>query len=226
MSRAGPHTDGPAGTGRTAVCGYESVSVTFEGKQVIRDFSLEVPAGGKVLISGKSGSGKTTLLRLLLGFVQPDSGLVRFGPHPVTRRTVWDIRRRVAYVAQGLDLGSGPVDEILSRLFSFRANAHLHVRREETDSLLTFLELDPSVLKEQYESLSGGEKQRIAVLAGLLLKRGVFLLDEATSALDEQLKEKVVDMFMSNPDWTVLAVSHDPAWRRHGAVRHITMEKR
>lgn len=206
------------------ICAYESVCVSFAEKPVIRDFSLMVPGGGKLLISGKSGSGKTTLLRLLLGFARPDTGMVRFGGGPVTPRTVWTVRRRIAYVPQGLNMGNGPVHEILTRLFSFKANAHLHFHREDAAPLLTFLELDDSILDEQYESLSGGEKQRVAILAALLLKRSVFLLDEATSALDEELKEKIVDLFMSNPEWTVLAVSHDPAWRRHSAVEHIIME--
>ena len=77
---------------------------------------------------------------------------------------------------------------------------------------MDFLRLPASVLDDEYEKLSGGEKQRIAILIALLLKRNIFLLDEVTSFLDAELKKKIITFFTQNREWTVLAISHDPDW--------------
>ena len=69
--------------------------------------------------------------------------------------------------------------------------------------------------------MSGGEKQRFALIAGLLLGRKIFLLDEVTSSLDRDMKKKVVDFFADQTDWTVLAVSHDTVWQSREEFRTI-----
>jgi putative ABC transport system ATP-binding protein len=78
------------------------------------------------------------------------------------------------------------------------------------------LELEKDILEKNFETLSGGEKQRIGILIALMLGRDIFLLDEATSALDSGLKKKVVDNFLKNEDWTVFIISHDKEWERNG----------
>ena len=202
---------------------FQRIGLTFDDKQVFRDFSLQVATGEKVLIAGKSGVGKTTLLRLILGWVRPDSGKIFVDGDPINAENIWNIRRRTAYIAQGLEIGRGPVQQLIDRIFSFHANHHLDRDPERTHEILHSLELQSTILTEPYERLSGGEKQRIAILISLLLSRTCFLLDEATAALDGELKEKVVELFMSRPDTTVLAVSHDPAWTDHPAVRTVTL---
>jgi len=202
---------------------YKNIHLKFDNKLILKDFNLSIPPGGKVLITGKSGIGKTTLLRLVLGFVQPQKGEIFFNNSSLTMKTIREIRGQTAYVAQGLELGAGNVQEILEKLFTFKKNQHLKFDIKKTTEILTFLELEAAILQEQYESLSGGEKQRIAILATQLLQRKIFLLDEATSALDEDLKVKVVELFMSRPESTVLAVSHDPAWRQHKNVKIIDL---
>jgi putative ABC transport system ATP-binding protein len=78
--------------------------------------------------------------------------------------------------------------------------------------LFAFFDLPLKILKEDYVNLSGGEKQRIALIVALLLKRDIFLLDEATSSLDRELKLRVIDFFTHRPEWTVLSISHDQDW--------------
>ncbi|MFT3753583.1 MAG: ATP-binding cassette domain-containing protein [Paludibacter sp.] len=186
------------------------ITKRFSEKFVLNDFSVEIAAGGKVNISGRSGIGKTTLFRLLLGFEKPDEGEILFENKPLVDLSVWEVRRRVAYVSQDLNIGRGSVQAFFDETLSLKANLiHKSGSKEEIIGLLGCFELPETVLLKNIEELSGGEKQRIAIINALLLKRRMFFLDEVTSALDKSLKKKVLDYFLLNPDFTVLYISHD-----------------
>jgi len=86
-------------------------------------------------------------------------------------------------------------------------------------------ELDKSILHSDLSEISGGEKQRIAIIIALLLERKIFLLDEITSALDNESKQSVVDFFL-DLDATVIAVSHDQGWARDGSLKTILVGQR
>jgi putative ABC transport system ATP-binding protein len=138
-------------------------------------------------------------------------------------RLAWDIRKRVAHISQDSDIGEGRVNEMFDEIFSYAANKGMLIP-EELQSLLLDFSLRADVLDKKFENLSGGEKQRIAIIISLLTKKDIFLLDEITSDLDAKLKGKIVDMFVGNPSWTVLAISHDAEWERKG-VRVIDLEE-
>jgi putative ABC transport system ATP-binding protein len=111
---------------------------------------------------------------------------------------------------------------LFEEVFSYSAN-HGKFDHDTLDMLLTEFSLKREVLNKKFENLSGGEKQRISIIISLMTKKDIFLLDEITSDLDAALKTKVVDYFMANSEWTVLAISHDPEWEREG-VRIIDFE--
>jgi putative ABC transport system ATP-binding protein len=70
--------------------------------------------------------------------------------------------------------------------------------------------LAPEILAQDMTSLSGGEKQRIALVSAILLDRPIYVLDEVTSALDRSCRQAVLEFFLGDGDMTVLLVSHDP----------------
>jgi ABC-type lipoprotein export system ATPase subunit len=72
--------------------------------------------------------------------------------------------------------------------------------------------LKAELLENKMQDVSGGEKQRIALVSCLLLQREILLLDEPTSALDSHSKSKVMDYLFANPKLTILSSSHDPEW--------------
>jgi putative ABC transport system ATP-binding protein len=194
---------------------YENIGLSFDSKKIISDFSIRILRGNKVLLRGKSGTGKSTLFKMLLGFKNPSEGLLFYRKKPVNSQVAWEIRKEVSYVSQDTDLGQGPVTDFLDEVFSFRPNREKR-SSERLHILMKELELEKDILEKNFETLSGGEKQRIGILIALMLGRDIFLLDEATSALDSGLKKKVVDNFLKNEDWTVFIISHDKEWERNG----------
>jgi putative ABC transport system ATP-binding protein len=201
-----------------SMIGFDRVAVVHGSKTVLKDLSFELTAGEKMLITGPSGIGKSTLFRLLLGFVQPSRGRVLFRGSSMNAAAAWKMRREAAYVSQALEIGGGNVSTLIGTVLEYHANRGSH-RSESLDSWMEFLGLGVALLEMDVETLSGGEKQRIAILIALLLGRNLFLLDEITSNLDEALKEKVSSKFLGTPEWTVLTISHDPCWRKPGIHR-------
>ena len=186
------------------------VTVLYDGHAVLEGFSMSLGAGETALLTGPSGCGKSTVLRCLLGFVAPKTGSVRLGGEPLNAETVWHLRRLLAYVGQEPELGTGTVREVLERPFHYRANAGLRDNLKRIGALFERFGLGRALLDKEAGDLSGGEKQRVALIAAILLDRPIFLLDEVTSALDRAGKQNVADYFRSRDDATVLLVAHDP----------------
>ncbi|RNI14366.1 ATP-binding cassette domain-containing protein [Methanohalophilus sp. RSK] len=194
---------------------YRDLSIIHSHQKVLENFNLTIKEGEKVLIRGKSGTGKSTLFLCLLGLMRPSGGDVYFDNLPVNGNSVSVVRTKVAYVPQDVDVGRDSVNEFFDTIFTYNA-VGFTPSFEKIQRLLEWFELDDSILKKEFKSLSGGEKQRIVLILSLLLERNVFLLDEPTSSLDSSLKSKVVDYFANDPSLTVVVISHDPQWEREG----------
>jgi ABC-type lipoprotein export system ATPase subunit len=83
---------------------------------------------------------------------------------------------------------------------------------ERAPELMEKLYLPGHLLDKDMTSLSGGEKQRVALISALLLEREILLLDEASSALDQRAKKAAIDLLYSKEDLTLLAITHDREW--------------
>jgi len=200
---------------------FENLEVTFNNNTIIKNLNFDVAKGDKLLIYGKSGIGKTTIFRLLLGFEKIQKGSIYFLGKPLNEKTVWELRKKIAYVSQDLDIGGGNVFNLIRNIFSYKTNINVPFDKERLKELLSFFRLKKDILDDDYEKLSGGEKQRIALIIAILLNRDIFLLDEATSALDNELKEKVIEYFIGNKNWTVLAIAHDRHWLNQPGLKII-----
>jgi len=195
-----------------SVIEIDNLGVRYDGRWVLRGLCLRVVGGEKVAITGASGSGKTTVLRCIMGLTPWQEGQVRVFGQTVTGHSVWHLRPRMAYVAQEPDLGRGPVREVIERPFGYKANAALRGNLARLDELMGRFNLSTGLLDKQMPALSGGEKQRIALVSAILLGRDVILLDEASSALDKANKKAVGEYLHGAEDVTVLSVSHDTEW--------------
>jgi len=188
----------------------DGLGIQRDGRWLLHGFDLHVEPGRKVVLTGPSGCGKTTLLHCLLGFVQPDCGRIAVGGVALGAETVWALRRRIGYVAQEPDLGCGSVRRALDRPFHYRANRSLVANLERLPDYMAQFALPQTLLDKDITELSGGEKQRVALIAAFLLQRDVLLLDEITSALDRDRRGMVLWALRDHPA-TMLIVSHDQA---------------
>ena len=123
------------------------------------------------------------------------------------------LRQRVAYVPQSI----GHIDDERGRdflllPFDFKANRGHRPQPGEIERWVDRFHLDPGVLDRALTQLSGGEKQRLALIRAILLRREVLLLDEVSSALDPVNRRAVQDLVLNELPHTVLAVSHEPEW--------------
>jgi ABC-type bacteriocin/lantibiotic exporter with double-glycine peptidase domain len=191
-----------------ALCA-DNLSVVFDGRTLLEGFSLEVSSGQKVLMTGPSGCGKSTILRCFLGLAAPRTGSIAVAGQPLTPATVWHLRRQIGYVGQEPDLGSGTVRQLVEAPFHYRANAHLLHNLDRLNEFMDLFSLAGDLLQKNVARLSGGEKQRIALIIAILLDRPILLLDEPTSALDVQTRKTLGQYLESQTKLTVLAVAHD-----------------
>lgn len=169
---------------------FEDVSFAYrDGETVLRDVSVNVPAGSVCALVGPSGAGKSTFANLIPRFFDVTSGRVALDGHDVRAMRVADVRRQVAIVSQEPVLFN---DTILENLRLGRPNATLQEIEQATRdaSAFDFIQELPNgfdtVVGERGAQLSGGQRQRIALARAFLRQAPILILDEATSALDSE----------------------------------------
>lgn len=201
---------------------YDNITVRVHPQSLFEGASLKIGDGEKVVVRGVSGSGKSSLLKCAVGAIPLAEGTIRVDGMELSAATVASIRARIAYIGQEPVLGAEKVDEALMLPFSFKAHCHNQPRRERILELITQLHLPADILDKPCARISGGEKQRIAIIRALLLNKTIFLADEVTSALDPASRAAVMEKLFS-PGITLLSVSHDPEWIQ-GCNRIIEIE--
>jgi UDP-glucose/iron transport system ATP-binding protein len=190
---------------------FDNVTIRAGGKRILDGVSFRVRAGEKVVFCGESGSGKSTILLTLLGACVPSEGRVVYHDEPISSETIQRVRRDTAYVPQEPVLGAERVREAIWLPYTYKAHCEAAPSEEDVHKLLTSFRLKADILDQECASLSGGEKQRLAIVRAILLNKTVFVADEVTSALDPESRKMVVDYLLGSPH-TVVSVSHDPDW--------------
>jgi len=191
---------------------FKDVSVVFNGKFIFEKFNLTIKQGEKILFFGKSGTGKSTLFNLILGFFKPTSGKIKIENQPIDKKNIWQFRKNIGFINQDLDMGEGKVIHLINDIFNYHNHSTKTLNKKVLNEYLERFDLSNDILDQNLAEVSGGEKQRIALLIPLLFEKKIFLLDEPTSALDLEMKKKVIRMFLENKEWTVLVTSHDREW--------------
>jgi ABC-type multidrug transport system ATPase subunit len=185
-----------------------NLTLQYDGHVLFEDVSFEVQSGRRFCIDGPSGCGKSSLLRAMLGFVRQQAGEIVIDGETVNEKTVWQLRHKIAYVTQEPDLGQQIVLDRIRQPFNYKANAHLQWNQQAVDELFDRFNLPRKLYNKNASELSGGEKQRVAIITALLLDRPLLLLDEPTSALDKQSKHILKETLTELPK-TILFISHE-----------------
>ena len=197
---------GPAGTARLgiavddvrtkSVITAENVTKGFDGRTIIKDFSLRIRRGDRIGIVGRNGAGKTTLLRLLTGELAPDSGRV------VLARTLDKI---VIYQQRSLMAPDKTVRDVLTQGGDWIEVQG--VKKHIQGYLKEFL-FEPGVADAPIGSLSGGERSRLLLAREFARPSNLLVLDEPTNDLDLETLD-VLQEVIGDYAGTVLIVSHD-----------------
>lgn len=196
------------------------IDLSFEDKRIFNDLCFDVKTGEKVWLSAPSGFGKTSLFNIILGFLKPDSGEVLINGITLGKSTVQEVRRRVCYIGQDAGLPQGKVKDVMDEVAEFTVNRDKDFSKERITSLLSKFSLPESVMDKDVESLSGGERKRLAFVLCILMDRDIWLLDEITAGLDEIRKTEVM-RYIATCDKTVIVVSHDAAWSEYEQIIRV-----
>lgn len=196
--------------------GIELRDVSFgyanESRSVLRDVSLDIPAGTMVALVGESGGGKSTLTKLFPRFHDPVAGAVLWDGIDLRDATIASLRRQIALVTQETVLFN---DTVLYNI-SYGKPEVTQAEVEEAariafahDFIMELPHGYDTVVGERGVFLSGGQRQRLAIARSLLVDAPLLILDEATSALDAE-SERLVQRAIANlvRNRTTIVIAH------------------
>ncbi|WP_295557180.1 amino acid ABC transporter ATP-binding protein [uncultured Hyphomicrobium sp.] len=227
MNDATPHSS--ARTSPAPAVVLEGVQKWFGDFHVLKDISLEVAEGEKIVICGPSGSGKSTLIRCLNGLETHDDGRIVVDGTELTRdlRTLETIRSEVGMVFQSFNLF--PHLSVLDNL-TLAPQWVRGVKRADAEKGARAL-LERVRIADQAEKfpgqLSGGQQQRVAIARALAMNPRIMLFDEPTSALDPEMVKEVLDVMieLASQGMTMLVVTHEMGFARAVADRVVFMDR-
>lgn len=168
---------------------FRDVSFTYpgQGEPALQKVSLLIAPGDHVVIIGRTGSGKTTLQKLMLGLYRPSSGVVRFDGVDLRQLDPADLRRNVGFVGQDATLFYGTLRENISIGAPYADDSAI-IAAAEVAGLTEFVNRHPKgfdmLIGERGDSLSGGQRQEVAIARAVLMDPPVLFFDEPTSAMD------------------------------------------
>lgn len=208
----------------------ENISKSFGHLEVLKDVSLTVEKGERIVVIGGSGGGKSVFLRSMDMLEIPDKGSVYVGDEELTspKADLNRIRRRIGFVYQGFHLFSHlcVLDNITLAPIKI-----LKMKRKEAeakaDKLLRMVGLE-SKKYAMPDVLSGGQKQRIAIVRSLIMDPEVMLFDEPTSALDPTMVGEVLATLrlLAKSGMTMVIVTHEVSFAREIATRVVYMDEK
>ncbi len=160
----------------------------------LRNVSLKIRAGEHVAILGRVGSGKTTLEKLILGLYQPTSGAVLVDGIDLRQLDPAELRRNVGYVPQDVTLFYGSLRENLT-IAATAADDAAVLRAAQVGGIIEFVNNHPKgfdmTVGERGESLSGGQRQAVAISRAVINDPPILLMDEPTGSMDHSSEEEI-----------------------------------
>jgi len=207
----------------------ESVSKFYGSFQALRNISLSVRAGEKVVICGPSGSGKSTLIRCVNRLERHETGRITVDGVEINdeARSLAKIRSEVGMVFQSFNLF--PHLSVLDNLTLGPMRVRKLSRAEAEQTAMHYLERVriPEQAKKYPGQLSGGQQQRVAIARSLCMKPKLMLFDEPTSALDPEMINEVLDVMekLALEGMTMLVVTHEMGFARRVADTMVFMDR-
>ena len=193
---------------------FRDVSFSYPGQSTpsLRNLSFSIKPGEKVAILGRIGSGKTTLEKLILGLYRPTEGAVLVDGIDLRQLDPAELRRQIGYVQQDVMLFYGSLRENITLGAPLAEDAAI-VKAAEIGGILSLVNQHPQgfdmLVGERGESLSGGQRQGVAIARAVINDPPILLLDEPTSSMDHSSEDDIKRrLTVFARDKTVLLISH------------------
>jgi ATP-binding cassette subfamily B protein len=183
------------------------------GITALKNFSVKINKGNKVLILGKTGSGKSTITQLLLHFYNPTHGSITIGGNSVQSISLHHLREQISYVPQDVFLFSDTVTNNISFGLAEKATqikveqaakfANIH------NEIMGFEKQYNTLIGERGVTLSGGQKQRISIARALIKQPEIVVFDDCLSAVDAKTENEIIGhLYEYLHDKTALIITH------------------
>ena len=190
---------------------FENVGFAYANREILSDFNLYIQKGKKIAFVGESGSGKSTIVKLFVGLLYPQSGQITVDGYNLRQINLNSFYEHIAYLPQEPSIFDGTLRENL--IFDETvADIDLLEAIEKVGLGDLYAKLDKGLdtpLGEKGMSLSGGERQQLAIARLWFSKARIVVFDEATSAIDNLTEEGVIKNVMTLlSDKTVIAIAH------------------
>ncbi len=189
----------------------ENLSFSYENKKILHNISISIKKGEKVVFVGESGSGKSTLAKLLIGLLKYEEGDIFFDDKSLKNFSLESLYNKVSYFSQNTPVFDGTIKENL--VFDKEASdSDIRDSLQNTQLLPLLMSLDNGIetrIGEKGASLSGGEKQRLALGRLWFEHSDIVVLDEATSAMDNLTEGIVMKKVLEQVNHvTMIVIAH------------------
>jgi len=204
------------------------VSKFFGSFQALKDVSLNVNSGDRVVVCGPSGSGKSTLIRCINRLEKHEAGAITVDGVTLNdgRESLNAIRAKVGMVFQQFNLF--PHLTVLENLTLGPVRARNMGKTEAADLAMRYLERVriPEQAGKYPRQLSGGQQQRVAIARSLCMEPQIMLFDEPTSALDPEMINEVLEVMaeLASSGMTMICVTHEMGFARRVADKMVFMD--
>ena len=214
--------------GNKSIIEIRGISKFFGAFQALKDVSLDVGLGERVVVCGPSGSGKSTLIRCINRLEEHETGEIIVDGVMLdgTARSLNAIRARVGMVFQQFNLF--PHLTVLENLTLGPVRALKKSTVEAREIAMGYLERVriPEQAEKYPRQLSGGQQQRVAIARSLCMEPKIMLFDEPTSALDPEMINEVLDVMaeLAGSGMTMICVTHEMGFARRVADKMVFMD--
>jgi ATP-binding cassette subfamily B multidrug efflux pump len=175
---------------------FRNLSFRYNGKEVLHNLNLRIPAGSSLAIVGPTGSGKTTLVSLIPRIYDAEAGTVLIDGRPIREYSVASLRKSIGFVPQETFLFSDRIRENIALGVESASDQQIHEAAAAANiavDIESFPEGYQTIVGERGITLSGGQKQRTAIARALIRNPRILILDDALSSVDTHTEDKILN---------------------------------